>query len=278
MPSHYDSEEFTKAQAVKLKGVNKATSESKNRRTFVLKKDKRGNWYQHFTDKLGPLRGNISNKVGEKMAQAKKAKMPGTSHYTVDWVPMKNVKDPEKVPKGEDREKIVAENKKKSILSPASSQTKNVQEASAQARKNRTSGRIKDSNTKAPVRTSKVARIVKRLRNPLAIAIAGGAMLAGGKGDTTDKPPVKPAPKPKKKPAPKKRVPSKDTNKRVDSKKAIQARMKADRDSSPVDYEGDYPIYRKDSAPAKSFRKKYREEKDAGAKTFTWQGRKYNTK
>ena len=27
-----------------------------------------------------------------------------------------------------------------------------------------------------------------------------------------------------------------------------------------------------------SFRKKYREEKDAGAKTFTWQGRKYNTK
>ncbi len=38
MPSHYDSEEFTKAQAVKLKGVNKATSESKNRRTFVLKK------------------------------------------------------------------------------------------------------------------------------------------------------------------------------------------------------------------------------------------------
>ncbi len=47
------------------------------------------------------------------MAQAKKAKMPGTSHYTVDWVPMKNVKDPEKVPRGEDREKELLKIKRK---------------------------------------------------------------------------------------------------------------------------------------------------------------------
>ena len=276
MPSHYDSEEFTKAQAVKLKGVNKATSESKNRRTFQLKKSSTGRWFKQYSDGGVDF---IKKELGEKMASAKRNKMPGTDHYTVEYVRMKGVKDPEKVPRGQAREQEIANKQaQKKASDNFQKKQKEVKELIATARKASTSGRIKDSNTKAPVRTSKVASIAKRLRNPLAIAIAGGAMLAGGKGDTTDKPPVKPAPKPKKKPAPKKRVPSKDTNKRVDSKKAIQARMKADRDSSPVDYEGDYPIYRKDSAPAKSFRKKYREEKDAGAKTFTWQGRKYNTK
>ena len=235
MPSHYDSEEFTKAQAVKLKGVNKATSESKNRRTFQLKKSSTGRWFKQYSDGGVDF---IKKELGEKMASAKRNKMPGTDHYTVEYVRMKGVKDPEKVPRGQAREQEIANKQaQKKASDNFQKKQKEVKELIATARKASTSGRIKDSNTKAPVRTSKVASIAKRLRNPLAIAIAGGAMLAGGKGDKTDKP-----------------------------VKVVKA--------GGVDY----PVYEKDSDTAKAFRKKYREEKDAGAKTFTWQGRKYNTK
>ena len=71
---------------------------------------------------------------------------------------------------------------------------------------------------------------------------------------------------------------SKNIKQQMDSKEAIKARMQADRDNAPVDFKGDYPVYRKDSAPAKSFRETYNREKKAGKKTFTWQGRKYTTK
>ena len=39
-----------------------------------------------------------------------------------------------------------------------------------------------------------------------------------------------------------------------------------------------YDVYKKGSPTAESFRKKYKKEKDAGKKTFTWNGRKYTTK
>ena len=76
----------------------------------------------------------------------------------------------------------------------------------------------------------------------------------------------------------KKSVPTKDTNKRLDSKEAQRKRMQKDKDSSPVDFKGNYPVYRKDSAPAKDFRATYNKAKKEGKKTFTWQGRKYTTK
>ena len=76
----------------------------------------------------------------------------------------------------------------------------------------------------------------------------------------------------------KKSVPTKDTNKRLDSKEAQRKRMQKDKDSSPVDFKGNYPVYRKGSAPAKDFRATYNKAKKEGKKTFTWQGRKYTTK
>lgn len=41
---------------------------------------------------------------------------------------------------------------------------------------------------------------------------------------------------------------------------------------------GGYDVYKKGSPTAESFRKKWKKEKDAGKKTFTWNGRKYTTK
>lgn len=40
----------------------------------------------------------------------------------------------------------------------------------------------------------------------------------------------------------------------------------------------DYPTYRKDSKSAGSFREAQRRAKRNGQKTFTWEGRRYNTK
>ena len=54
--------------------------------------------------------------------------------------------------------------------------------------------------------------------------------------------------------------------------------MQKDKDSQPIAFRGNYPIFRKGSEMAKSFRETYNREKKAGKKTFTWQGRKYTTK
>lgn len=40
---------------------------------------------------------------------------------------------------------------------------------------------------------------------------------------------------------------------------------------------GDYPVYKKDSAEAQSFRGAFADARKAGKKTFTWQGRSYTT-
>lgn len=41
---------------------------------------------------------------------------------------------------------------------------------------------------------------------------------------------------------------------------------------------GDYPVYKKGSSSAQSFREAFASARKAGKKEFTWQGRKYNTK
>lgn len=41
---------------------------------------------------------------------------------------------------------------------------------------------------------------------------------------------------------------------------------------------GDYPVYKKSSDKAASFRKAFATARKSGKKTFTWDGRKYNTK
>ena len=41
---------------------------------------------------------------------------------------------------------------------------------------------------------------------------------------------------------------------------------------------GNYPVYSKKSSAAKSFRSAFADARKSGRKTFTWQGRKYNTK
>ena len=40
---------------------------------------------------------------------------------------------------------------------------------------------------------------------------------------------------------------------------------------------GDYPVYKKDSKPAKSFRSAFASARKAGKKTFSWDGRTYTT-
>ena len=41
---------------------------------------------------------------------------------------------------------------------------------------------------------------------------------------------------------------------------------------------GNYPVYKKRSVTAKSFRTAFADAKKSGYKTFTWNGKKYNTK
>lgn len=243
----------------------------KNQRSFVLKRYKNGGYYKQFSNGVVD---SIKKPVAEKLIADKRAGKANTKHYTVEFVRMKGVQDPEKVPKGEAREKIVAENKKKSILSPKPKQVKNVQEASAQARKNRTSGRIKtDSNTKPPT------RIKLKGKGGKAGMLLGVLSALGIGASTSKKSENKKAPTKKRTSVPpSKSEGSRNVKAQMDSKKAIQDRMQKDKDSSPVDFKGNYPIYRKDSAPAKDFRATYNKAKKEGKKTFTWQGRKYTTK
>ena len=41
---------------------------------------------------------------------------------------------------------------------------------------------------------------------------------------------------------------------------------------------GDYPVYKKSSSEAQSFRSAFAAARKSGKKVFEWQGRKYNTK
>lgn len=239
----------TKDLAVKLKELNKAPENTlnKNRQlNFILKKDKRGKWYKHYED---GTRGNIKHSVGEQIAKDKAQGKPNTSHYTVEHVRMKDVKDPEKVPKKEEREKIVAENQKKSIKLKT------------------------DANTKKPVST----KFKGKGKAGIALGLASllGLSMSADKSKKKEKVPKR---KTRGLNKPKQQVPTKDNNNRVDSAEEIKKRMKKDKDSSPVDFKGDYPVYRKGSAPAQDFRSTYNQAKKAGKKVFTWQGRKYNTK
>tara|TARA_R100001594_G_scaffold38211_1_gene69128 strand:- start:966 stop:1805 length:840 start_codon:yes stop_codon:yes gene_type:complete len=279
MPGHYDSEEFTKTQAVKLKNVNKATSESKNRRTFQLKKSSTGRWFKQYSDGSVDF---IKKDLGEKMASAKRNKMPGTGHYTVEYVRMKGVQDPEKVPKGKAREQEIANKQaQKKASNNFQKKQKEVKELIATARKANTSGRIKtDANT--PKKPTKTRGLKAKGKAGIALGLASllGLSMSADKSKKKEE-----APKRKKRPSrvpPSKSEGSKNIKQQMDSEEAIKARMQADR-NQPVDFKGDYPIYRKDSAPAKSFRKKFNEEKNrlktqGGSDTFTWQGRKYKIK
>lgn len=78
-------------------------------------------------------------------------------------------------------------------------------------------------------------------------AAAYGAGQMGGNSDSS---------KPKAKPAPKAKAKAKDSR------------------ANP----SDYPTYRKESKSAVSFREAQRKAKSNGQKTFTWEGRRYNTK
>jgi hypothetical protein len=58
-------------------------------------------------------------------------------------------------------------------------------------------------------------------------------------------------------------------------------RMKFPADSAPTETKktkgGDYPVYKKDSDPAKSFAKAFASARKAGKKKFDWEGRSYTT-
>ncbi len=58
------------------------------------------------------------------------------------------------------------------------------------------------------------------------------------------------------------------------TKPKAKTRVKKDSRVNP----SDYPTYRKDSKSAGSFREAQRRAKRNGQKTFTWEGRRYNTK
>ena len=54
--------------------------------------------------------------------------------------------------------------------------------------------------------------------------------------------------------------------------------FKLKQSDKPVKMENNYPIYKKESPTAQSFRDTFAQHRAKGDKTFSWQGRKYNTK
>lgn len=245
----------------------------KNKRTFVIKRYKNGGYYKQFENGVVD---SIKKPVAEKLIADKRAGKANTGHYTVEYVKMKGVQDPEKVPRGEAREKEIAQKQAQRKNQSSGDAFKNrqnqVKEVIATARKANTSGRIKtDSNTKPPTRI--------KSKGGKAGMLLGVLSALGIGASTTKKSENKKAPTKKRTSVPpSKSEGSKNVKAQMDSRKAIQDRMQKDKDSSPVDFKGNYPVYRKDSAPAKDFRATYNKAKKEGKKTFTWQGRKYTTK
>jgi len=233
----------TKDLDTELKKRNKAPDYMANKRTFVIKRYKNGGYYKQFENGVVD---SIKKPVAEKLIADKRAGKANTKHYTVEYVKMKGVKDPKPALKGDRREKVVERIKKKTTRKP-------------------------DANTpKAPTRI--------KSKGGKAGMLLGVLSALGIGASTSKKSEKKDSPEKKMRGLVKPKIPTKDTNKRLDSKEAIKDRMQKDKDSSPVDFKGNYPVYRKGSSMAKSFRKKYNEEKAKGSKTFTWQGRKYTTK
>ena len=236
----------------KLKEINKAPENTLNKNkqlNFILKKDKKGKWYKHYED---GTRGNIKHSVGEQIAKDKAQGKPNTSHYTVEHVRMKDVKDPKKSLSGDRREKVVERLQKKTTRTPKT-----------------------DANT--PKKTTKTKGLKGKGKAGAVLALASllGLSMSADKSKKKEETPKR-TKRPNRVP-PSKSEGSKNIKQQMDSEEAIKARMQADR-NQPVDFKGDYPVYRKDSAPAQSFRETYNREKKAGKKTFTWQGRKYTTK
>tara|TARA_X000001388_G_scaffold14163_1_gene8225 strand:+ start:2852 stop:3619 length:768 start_codon:yes stop_codon:yes gene_type:complete len=234
----------TKDLGTELKKRNKAPEYMTNKRTFVIKRYKNGGYYKQFENGVVD---SIKKPVAEKLIADKRAGKANTKHYTVEYVKMKGVKDPKPTLQGDRREKVVERIKKKTTRNP-------------------------DANNKPPTR-------VKFKGKGKAGMLLGVLSALGIGASTSKKTDNKKAPTKKRTSVPpSKSEGSRNVKAQMDSKEAIQARMKKDKDSSPVDFKGNYPVYRKGSSMAKSFRKKYNEEKAKGSKTFTWQGRKYTTK
>ena len=234
----------TKDLEKELKNRNKAPDYMANKMTFEVRKYKNGGYYKYFQN--GRV-DSIKKPVAEKLIADKRAGKPNTSHYTVEYVPMKGVKDPKPTLQGDRREKVVKRIKKKTTRKP-------------------------DANTpKAPTRI--------KSKGGKAGMLLGVLSALGIGASTSKKSENKKAPTKKRTSVPpSKSEGSKNVKAQFDSKEEIKKRMQKDKDNQPVDFKGNYPVYRKGSSMAKSFRKKYNEEKAKGSKTFTWQGRKYTTK
>ena len=118
---------------------------------------------------------------------------------------------------------------------------------------------LEDVTTKKNPRQQQTAKATQAQRTfregqRKALALGAGGGVAVGKAlSNGNKPKEKPKPKPK----PKAKAKAKPANGRVNP--------------------SDYPTYRKNTASAKSFREAQRRAKRNGQKTFTWEGRRYNT-
>lgn len=117
-------------------------------------------------------------------------------------------------------------------------------------------------NGATPEQAEAIARSVDMLKNK-----KGTEKKAAPKPEqkTTAAPAAKPAEKPK---AAQKAAPAKPAAKPAPQKTEKKPEKKT---------EG-FPVYKKDSAEAGSFRSAFAAARKSGAKEFTWQGRKYNTK
>jgi len=235
----------TKDLDTELKKRNKAPEYMANKRTFVIKRYKNGGYYKQFENGVVD---SIKKPVAEKLIADKRAGKANTKHYTVEYVKMKGVKDPKPTLQGPRREKVVERIKKKTTRGP-------------------------NANTpNAPTR-------VKFKGKGKAGALLGVLSLLGIGGSTSKKSENKKAPTKKRTSVPpSKSEGSRNVKAQFDSREEIKKRMQKDKDNQPVDFKGNYPVFRKDSAPAKDFRATYNKAKKEGKKTFTWQGRKYTTK
>lgn len=234
----------TKDLDKELKKRNKAPEYMANKRTFVIKRYKNGGYYKQFENGVVD---SIKKPVAEKLIADKRAGKPNTKHYTVEYVKMKGVKDPKPTLQGERREKVVERIKKKTTRKP-------------------------DANNKPPTRM----KFKGKGKAGAVLGLLGALGIGGSATKKTDN--NKPPTKKRTSVPPSKSEGSRNVKARFDNKEEIKKRMQKDKDSQPIAFRGNYPIFRKGSEMAKSFRETYNREKKAGKKTFTWQGRKYTTK
>jgi hypothetical protein len=149
--------------------------------------------------------------------------------------------------------------------------------------KNRRSTRLKQQSDAAKKRTSdRKTALAERRKKASAAATERKKKVAARSAELKKRRADKAKPKAKAKP----KVEDKSTQKKssVSGKTASytntnrRAQASSKETGGVKTKAGNYPVYKKNSGAAKSFRTAFADAKKSGMKVFTWEGKKYNTK